>query len=140
MIARSACRAGLALAARCIMAGTILLGGAAQAQRLEKPVQDWLKQHRLLLVPDELKVVQQVKSIDLDEFVRIFWARRSPQPPGEANPHRALVEKRGAEADARFSEGGKKGVQTACGQVLMLLGNPDEVIGRELRATFENRP
>jgi len=115
-------------------------GATATAQRLDKASQDWLKQYRLLVLPDEVKVLQQVKAADLDEFVRIFWARRNPAPgPGE-NPYRALVEKVRASADARFSDVGKKGSETACGQVTMLLGNPDEMTGREVRAIFDNRP
>jgi len=145
MIARSACRIPLlglrlVLVVPLMLASLLLHPEHAAAQRPAKPVQDWLKQHRLLLLPDEVKVLQQLKADDVDEFVRIFWARRSPSPPGDANPYRTVVEKASAEADVRFSERGKRGVQTACGQVLMLLGNPDEVIGRELRATFENRP
>lgn len=123
-----------------VIVALLLLGTGAGAQRLEPPVRDWLRQHRLLLSPEETALLRQLKAPDLDEFARIFWARRDPDPGTAENRYRALVEKARADADARFSESGKMGSETACGQAVMLLGNPDEVTGRELRNTFDTRP
>ena len=92
------------------------------------------------MLADEAKVLQRVAEADLDEFIRTFWARRNPGPAPADNPFRAAVEKARAEADARFSDVGKKGSETACGQIVMLLGNPDEVTGRELQNIFDTRP
>ena len=140
MIARSGCRARFSACTSSLVLAALLLGGGAAAQRLEKPVQDWFKQYRLLVLPDEVKVLQHLKPADLEEFARIFWARRSTSPAGAANAYRASVEKASAEADVRFGDVGKKGSETGCGQALLLLGIPDEVSGRELRTTFNSRP
>lgn len=115
--------------------------GPVVAQKLDKPRQAWLAKFRLLLVPEELTVLQQLEgSTDLEEFERIFWARRSPDPMQKDSPVKAAVTQARAIADQRFGEAGKKGSETGCGQVFLLLGNADEVTGRNLRNTFGNRP
>ena len=115
--------------------------GPVVAQKLDKPRQAWLAKFRLLLVPEELTVLQQLEgSTDLEEFERIFWARRSPDPMQKDSPVKAAVTQARAIADQRFGESGKKGSETGCGQVFLLLGNADEVTGRNLRNTFGNRP
>lgn len=123
-----------------VIVALLLLATGAAAQRLGTPVRDWLRQHRLLLSAEEAQVLGRLDAGDLDEFVRIFWARRDPDPATPDNPARAAVERARADADARFGDVGHRGSETACGQVLMLLGNPDEVTGRELRNTFDTRP
>ena len=142
---RPACHGGrplvrILLAPPVIAALLMAAPAPAAAQRVEPKVRDWMRQHRLLLVPDEEKALQQLKVADLDEFVRIFWARRDPSPGTPENEYRSLVEKARADADARFGDDSRKGSLTACGQVYVLLGDPDEVIGRELRNTFDTRP
>jgi GWxTD domain-containing protein len=121
-------------------AASLLLAAAAAAQRLDPPVREWLDQHRLLLVPEEVVVLRRLKPDDLEAFIRIFWARRDPAPGSPENRFRAAADRARADADARFGEAGRKGSETACGQAVMLLGNPDEVTGRELRNTFDTRP
>lgn len=125
--------------ASCLLT-VLLVVPDARAQRLEKPVQEWWKLHRLLMVPEEVKALQQVKAADLDEFTRIFWARRAPSTPAPTNAYRAAVDKARVEADARFGDVGKRGSATGCGQALLLLGHPDEIAGDELRTTFNSRP
>jgi GWxTD domain-containing protein len=116
-------------------------GGSAAGQKLDKAADTWLKQYRMLVLPDEVKVLQQIKDpADVAEFERIFWARRNPAPPGSENPFKAAVDKARGAADERFSDTGRKGSLTGCGQVFMLLGDPDEVQGIEIRTTFEDRP
>jgi GWxTD domain-containing protein len=119
---------------------SLLAAANTAAQRVEKPVQDWLKQYRLLVTAEEQKVLPQLKAADVEAFATIFWARRNPAPETGANPYRAAIEKARADADARFGDVGHRGSETACGQALMLLGNPDEVQGRELRNIFDTRP
>ncbi len=123
-----------------VIVALLLLATGAAAQRPEPSVRDWLRQHRLLLTPDEEKVLGRVQPGDLEAFVRLFWARRDPDPATPDNPARTAAERARTDADARFSDAGVRGSETACGQVLALLGNPDEVTGRELRNTFDTRP
>ncbi len=123
-----------------VAAWPLVAAAPAAAQRLEPPVREWFDQHRLLLVPEEVEVLRRVKADDLETFVSIFWARRDPDPGSPVNRFRAATDRARADADARFGEAGKKGSVTACGQVVMLLGHPDEVTGRELRNIFDTRP
>ncbi|HEY3380918.1 MAG TPA: GWxTD domain-containing protein [Vicinamibacterales bacterium] len=116
------------------------LAGTATAQRLDKPRQAWLATYRLLLVPEELTALKALKgSADLEEFERIFWARRSPDPAQKDSPVKAGVTRARAIADQRFGESGRKGSETGCGQVFLLAGDADEVTGLGLRSTFETR-
>lgn len=125
------------------LAGAVLvalatLAGTTAAQKLDKPRQAWLAKYRLLLVPEELAVLQQLKgSTDLEEFERIFWARRSPDPMQRDSPVKAAIAQARAIADQRFGESGKKGSESGCGQVFLLMGNADEVTGLALRNTFD---
>jgi GWxTD domain-containing protein len=121
-----------------LLAGT---AGRAAGQKLGKAAETWLTQYRMLALPDEVKVLQRIKDPgEVGEFERIFWARRNPAPPGSENPYKAAIEKARVTADDRFSDTGRKGSVTGCGQVFMLLGDPDEVQGTEIRTTFEDRP
>ena len=121
----------------------LLVGTGARVvgQKLDKAARAWLQQYRLLVLPDEVKALEQIKDpADIAEFDRIFWARRNPAPAGSENPYKVGIDKARAAADARFSDAGRKGSETGCGQVFMLLGNPDEVLGLEIRTTFDDRP
>jgi GWxTD domain-containing protein len=121
-----------------LVAGTSAI---ALGQKTDKAADAWLKQYRMLVVPDEVQVLRQIKDpADVAEFDRIFWARRNPAPQGAENPYKATIDKAHLTADVRFSDSGRKGSVTGCGQVFMLLGDPDEVVGTEIRTTFEDRP
>ena len=121
-----------------LLAGT---DGRAAGQKPDKVAETWLKQHRMLALPDEVKALRRIKEpADVAEFDRIFWARRNPAPAGPENPYKVAIDKARATADERFSDTGRKGSLTGCGQVFMLLGDPDEVLGTEIRTTFEDRP
>jgi GWxTD domain-containing protein len=134
---------GVARPAAVALFGLLIIGTAAPSagQKLDKAAQTWLKQYRMLVLPDEVKVLEQIRDpADIAEFDRVFWARRNPAPAGSENPYKTAIDKARATADARFSDPGRKGSQTGCGQVFMLLGDPDEVLGLEIRTTFEDRP
>lgn len=114
--------------------------GAAWAQRLDKPRQAWLAGVRLLVLPDEVEVLRQLSHPDdLAEFERIFWTRRSPDASATDNPVKAALDKARQVADVRFGDTGRKGSETDCGQVFMLMGPADEITGREIRSTFQTR-
>lgn len=113
---------------------------SATAQRLDKPRQAWLAAHRLLALPDEIQALRRLSDpADLAEFERIFWARRTDDPSSPSSAFRSAVEKARAVADTRYTDTLRKGSETGCGQVFILMGNPDETSGREIRTTFDRR-
>ena len=67
---------------------------------------------------------------DRREFQKIFWARRDPTPGTPANEFEDNVRAVWKRADELFSYPNQKGSETGCGQVLGLLGRPEEVLGK----------
>lgn len=115
------------------MMAVLLLAAATllPAAGLDKRAQDWLDEVRLLILPEEETVFRT-------EFQWIFWARRLPDPrrakPEPPEPFR----KARARADELFGISGKKGSRTGCGEIYLLLGEADEISGREVRGRFDS--
>jgi GWxTD domain-containing protein len=85
---------------------------------------------RILLLPEEATLLKDLKDEkDRLEFQRIFWARRDPTPGTPANEFEDNVRAVWAHADDLFAYPNQKGSETGCGQVLALLGRPEEVVG-----------
>jgi len=98
-----------------------------------------LRDVRLLVLPEEDATYAQLADpADRAEFERIFWARRDPDPATPANELQAAVARARARADALYTRSGLKGADTDCGQLLVLLGEPPEIAGRETRVHFDN--
>jgi GWxTD domain-containing protein len=117
----------------------ILAPTAARAEKLDRAAQDWLKDVHLLILPDEEKVFLGLKdAADRAEFQRIFWVRRDPNPATPANELRDVWEKAKKSADSLFEVPGERGSQTGCGQVFLLLGDPKEVMGRDVPRHFDS--
>jgi GWxTD domain-containing protein len=133
-------RVGLvAIPTRALLAGA-LVALAIAAGAAEKSDQRWLREVRLLVLPDEEALHATLADpADRAEFERIFWARRDPDPTTPVNELQAAVARARARADERFTRPGQKGSDTDCGQLLVLLGDPPEVIGREIKAHFDPR-
>jgi GWxTD domain-containing protein len=106
---------------------------------MDKKAQEWLQDVRLLILPEEEEAFRALTDpADRTEFQRIFWARRSSDPRGaKADPPDA-VRKARARADERFGGSWGKGYRTGCGEVFLLMGEPDEVAGREARERFDS--
>ena len=93
----------------------------------------------LLLLPDERALLSELKDDnDRREFQRIFWARRDPTPATPANELEDSVRAVWKRADELFSYPNQKGSETGCGQVLVLLGRPEEVLGKGAGRRFDN--
>jgi GWxTD domain-containing protein len=106
---------------------------------LDKKAEEWLQDVRLLILPEEEAVFRSLEDAgDRAEFQRIFWARRSPDPRGAKAEPPEPIRKARARADDLFGISGKKGSRTGCGEVYQLLGEPDEIAGREVRARFDS--
>jgi GWxTD domain-containing protein len=85
---------------------------------------------RLLLLPEEEALLKELKDDkDRRELQKIFWARRDPTPGTPANEFEANVRAVWKHADDLFSYPNQKGSETGCGQVLALLGRPEETLG-----------
>ncbi len=85
----------------------------------------------LLLVPGEQEVLKALKDDqDRREFQKIFWARRDPTPGTPANEFEDVVRAVWKRADELFSYPNQKGSETGCGQVLVLLGRPEDILGK----------
>jgi GWxTD domain-containing protein len=127
----------LAIPVGSLLAGAILVGAPA-AGAADKDGERWFKEVRLLVLPDEDALHGELKDpADRAEFERIFWARRDPDPATPASELQAAVARARARADERFTTSGRKGTDTDCGQLLILLGEPHEVQGREIKAHFD---
>jgi GWxTD domain-containing protein len=86
---------------------------------------------RILLLPDEAALLNGLRDDkDRAEFQRIFWTRRDPTPGTAGNEFQDNVAAVWDRADQLFSYPGQKGSETGCGQVLALLGLPEEVVGK----------
>jgi len=98
-----------------------------------------LRDVRLLVLPEEDATYTQLADpADRAEFERIFWARRDPDPATPANELQVAVARARARADALYTRSGLKGADTDCGQLLVLLGEPPEIAGREAQVHFDN--
>jgi GWxTD domain-containing protein len=93
----------------------------------------------LLLLSEEREVLKSLKDDqDRREFQKIFWARRDPTPATPANEFEDNVRAVWKRADELFSYPNQKGSETGCGQVLVLLGRPEEVLGKGAGRRFDN--
>ena len=80
------------------------------------------------MLADEEKVYRELKDKrERDEFQKIFWARRDPTPGTPENEFQDAITAARTEADAQFKIAGRRGSETDCGRVYLLLGKPDEM-------------
>jgi GWxTD domain-containing protein len=109
----------------------VLLGlgpAAAFAQKMDKDAKKWLDDVRPIILADEEKTYRELKDKgERDEFQKIFWARRDPNPQTPANEFQEAYLAARAEADTLYKVGTTRGSETDCGRVFILLGKPDEV-------------
>jgi GWxTD domain-containing protein len=114
------------------------LAGAARASADDTTVDPrrFPRLVRFLLLPEERALLGELKDDkDRREFQRIFWARRDPTPGTAVNELEAGARAVWKRADELFSYPNQQGSETGCGQVLLLLGRPEEVRGPdEVRA------
>jgi GWxTD domain-containing protein len=111
----------------------VLLAAGAVRAVAEGPAVDTRRFPRLVrvfLLPEEEAVLKELKDDkDRREFQKIFWARRDPTPGTPANEFEDNVRAVWKHADDLFSYPNQKGSETGCGQVLALLGRPEEILG-----------
>jgi GWxTD domain-containing protein len=104
---------------------------ASAAASREVDVKRFPRLVRVFLLPDEAALLKELKDDkDRVEFQRIFWARRDPTPGTPANEFEDNVRRVWARSDEIFSYPGQKGSETGCGQLLALLGKPEEIVAK----------
>ncbi|HEX9186844.1 MAG TPA: GWxTD domain-containing protein [Vicinamibacteria bacterium] len=109
----------------------VALASPAQADSPAVDTKRFPKLVHLLLLPEEEALLKELKDDkDRRELQKIFWARRDPTPGTPANEFEANVRAVWKHADDLFSYPNQKGSETGCGQVLALLGRPEETLGR----------
>ena len=113
---------------------------ASAAASREVDVKRFPRLVRVFLLPDEAALLKELKDDkDRVEFQRIFWARRDPTPGTPANEFEENVRATWKAADDSFGDPTRKGSESGCGQVLALLGRPEEIVGKDAaRKTFDN--
>jgi GWxTD domain-containing protein len=80
---------------------------------------------RWLLTDDERRELARPRpELEAEEWIRLFWARRDPNPETPANPLQQELEERVRMADRLLEEPGLRGSLTDRGHVLVLLGRP----------------
>ncbi len=85
----------------------------------------------LLLLPEEESLLDGLRDDgDRRIFQAIFWARRDPTPGTAANEFEDAVRAIWSQSDELYSSPTRKGSETGCGQVLALLGRPEEILGK----------
>jgi GWxTD domain-containing protein len=116
------------------LAAALAVAAVASARAAESPAVDTKRFPRLvriLLLPDEQALLKELKDDkDRREFQKIFWARRDPTPGTPANEFEDNVRAVWKHSDDLFSYPNQKGSETGCGQVLALLGRPEEILGK----------
>jgi GWxTD domain-containing protein len=90
------------------------------------PAEDWSRSPEAAFLTTEER--RQWKDLRSDEsredFKKLYWSRRDPNPLTETNEFREIVQARIRSADAQFSVGKTPGSRTARGLVLIVLGRP----------------
>ena len=105
-----------------------LVAGAAFAASRDVDPKRFPRVARVLLLPEEAALLKELRD-DKDrlEFQKIFWARRDPTPGTPQNEFQENVLKLWTRSDELFSDSGQRGSETGCGQLLTLLGRPEEI-------------
>jgi GWxTD domain-containing protein len=109
-----------------LLAATAVLAAAATR---EVDTRRFPRLVRIFLLPEEAAVLKNLKD-DKDRvlFQEIFWARRDPSPGTPANEFEDRLRTVWKSSDELFSSSNQKGAETGCGQVIALLGRPEQVL------------
>jgi GWxTD domain-containing protein len=104
------------------------------------PPQDWSSSPEAsFLTAEEKKEWKGLASEDArDDFRKLYWMRRDPNPATETNEFRSIVEARIRSADAQLTIGKIPGSRTARGLALIVFGRPS--VQREIVGPIKNAP
>jgi GWxTD domain-containing protein len=112
-------------------------------RELKKAYQVWKQEDVALIVtPAELDAFDKLETDDeREQFIKMFWDRRDPDPDTEENEFKEEHYERLAYANEHFASG-KPGSMTDRGRIYIKFGKPDEIEshpagGPYQRATYE---
>jgi GWxTD domain-containing protein len=107
---------------------TLLAAAPVVAADLDEEDEQWLEGVRPIILPQELDIFEKLEDkSDREEFKKIFWARRDPNPETPENEFQAEYVALREKADREYRITGRPGTQNDCGRVYVLLGEPYEV-------------
>jgi GWxTD domain-containing protein len=107
----------------------------------QSPYQKWLDEDVVYIITDtERQTFQQLSSdAEREEFIRQFWARRSPIPGQAENPFKEEHYRRIGYANERFGTG-IPGWKTDRGRIYIVFGPPDEIESHPSGGRFQRPP
>ncbi len=96
--------------------------------QLDPDSEAFYKKARLLMTKEEKDVFLSLSTKkEREEFIKMFWEIRDPDPYTEVNEYKVEIEKRFRYAERYFKEPGRPGWNSDRGRVYILLGPPDEI-------------
>lgn len=89
---------------------------------------DWLKDVSLIITDSEKAEFKNLKNAkDIEDFVKLFWARKDPTPFDEKNEFKEEFYRRLEYVKKAFIYGYKYGLETDQGKVYISFGKPSKV-------------
>ncbi len=97
-------------------------------RELKKAYQVWVKEDvALIITPAELAAFEKLETDDeREQFIKIFWDQRDPDPDTEENEFKEQHFERLAYANEHFTSG-KPGWMTDRGRIYVKFGEPDGI-------------
>ena len=93
-----------------------------------------------IITEAERKAFEKLKSNEeREEFIKIFWGQRDPDPDTEENEYREQYYERIAYANEHFSSG-KPGWMTDRGRIYIKFGRPDEIESHPAGGSYQRTP
>ena len=94
----------------------------------------------LIITPEELKAYKKLQTDEeREQFIRIFWDQRDPDPDTEENEYKEEYYQRIAYANEHFSSG-KPGWMTDRGRVYIKFGKPDQIESYPTGGSYQRQP
>jgi GWxTD domain-containing protein len=107
-------------------------------RELKKAYQVWVKEDvRLIITQAELAAFEKLETDDeREQFIKIFWDQRDPDPDTEENEFKDEHYERLAYANEHFASG-KPGSMTDRGRIYIKFGKPDEIESHPAGGTYQ---
>lgn len=94
----------------------------------------------LIITSEELRAFKKLQTdAEREEFIRIFWDRRDPDPDTEVNEYREEYYERIAYANEHFSSG-IPGWKTDRGRIYIKFGKPDQIESHPSGGPYQRLP
>jgi GWxTD domain-containing protein len=118
--------------------------GPEEGETLTSWTERWLEGPvQLIAADEEMEFYASLQTVaERLQFIRLFWESRDPTQRDEENEFLEEFERRVAYANEEFSAGDNPGWNTAFGQVVLVVGQPDRTLrtSQGMGAEFSERP